>query len=263
VIPELKALGKIVAYVHDNDAKAKKAIVTAKWSIQEKLDPGHAFKSFDRKLKKFNAQHGKALSEIEDRLRRFLKDLMYRQDLSAWEKVELWRNAALHFAGDHKHCRIEHNPKRPPKVWSRASDPAAMALLKEFLAKTESVVEHVDGAFSTQMNESINRSKIKFADKDHQWRTTWTARMACAVLDRNAPNWRLMLYDRLNLPPLSPGSRLFLEVRERRRLAEKDWRTSEEFKIERRAQRKRIAAAAKANKVSQSELDYKPSPWKQ
>jgi hypothetical protein len=264
VIPELMAVGKITGYVHDNDAKAKKAITLSKWGIIEKIDPGHAFKSFDRKLGKFNDAHGKVFAEIEDRLRSLLKDLMYLQGVTQVEKVAYWRNAERHFAGVHAGCPFQHDTHRPPKVWSRASDPltaeASLKLLKEFLSKTESVVDHVDGEFSTQMNESINRSKIKFADKDRQWRTTWVARMACAVLDRNVANWRLTLYDRLNLPPLSGDSRLFLEIRERDRLWRKAWVTSNEYKMQRRALRK-ATKEAKKQAPKNAKTDYKPNPW--
>jgi hypothetical protein len=259
VIPELKALGKIVGYVHDNDAKAKKAISAAQWNIIEHLDPGHAFKAFDRKLKKFNDQHGKVFTEIEDGLRRFLKDLMYLQGVTLQQKVTYWKNALQHYSGSHIGCPSQHNPKKPPKVWSRKDDPQSMKLLEEFLEKTASVVEHVEGEFSTQMNESINRSKVKFADKNRQWRTTWPARMACAVLDRNVPNWRLTLYDRLNLPPLSGASRLYLEIKERSRLWQKVWRTSEAYKIQRREERKMMK---KKNQTPKNQkLDYKASPW--
>jgi hypothetical protein len=266
-IPELRALGKIIEYVHDNDAKAKNAIKAAGWNIIEKLDPGHSLKSFDRKLINFNKDHENVLAEIGDRLRRFLKKLMYldvavdRGANRKEAKLRYWRNAALHFSGHHEGCPCQHDPKQaPPAVWSRAGNAESMQLLRDFLKKTEKVVELVDGEFSTQLNESINRSKTSFADKDRQWRGSWEARMACAVLDRNVENWRLTLYDRLNLPELSGTSLFILENLEKRRLARKVMKTSTEYRNKQRAKRKAERKEAKQAPPAKK-LDYKPSPW--
>jgi hypothetical protein len=66
LIPELQLLGTIVGYIHDNDAKATKAITEKAWDITEHLDPDHSLKAFERKVKKFNEGHGKVFAEIEE-----------------------------------------------------------------------------------------------------------------------------------------------------------------------------------------------------
>jgi hypothetical protein len=84
--------------------------------------------------------------------------------------------------------------------------------------------------------------------------------MACAVLDRNVENWRLTLYDRLNLPQLSGSSRWFLEEVEKERIAHRAWVISEEYKMKRRAERKKVRQLAKLAQKNQP-VDYKPNPW--
>jgi hypothetical protein len=260
VIPELQALGKIVGYVHDNDAKAKKALNMAHWDLIEWLDPGHTFKSFERKLTSFNTKNKNVLVEIAPKLRVFLKFLMYMHGVTQLEKVAFWHNSANHLAGNHDGCPKPHDPRKPPKVWSGANDPAKMKLLVEFLKKTEFVVLRVVGEFSTQMNESLNRGKTKYADKDRSWKGSWPARMACAVLDRNVPHWRMELYARLKLPKLSEHSAALLKTMEEDRIARKLARIRVEENEKRRAIR-RADKVAKAKVQPKGKTDYKVNPW--
>ena len=55
-VERLKNLPNIVAYVHDNDARARKVITDSNWRIEEKLDPGHVFKSFERSIATFRGK---------------------------------------------------------------------------------------------------------------------------------------------------------------------------------------------------------------
>jgi hypothetical protein len=200
------------------------------------------------------------MEEVAPKLKVFLKTLMYMHDASRDEKVAYWNNSAEHLCGNHAHCPKPHDPKRPPKIWAGASDPVKKALLVAFLKKTEFIVVHVVGEFSTQMNESPNRGKTKYADKDRSWKGSWPARMACAVLDRNVENWRLQLYARLNLPPLSENSLWLLWSMEQTRLSRKAKRISEEEIIKRQAIR-RADKVAKIAVQPAGKTDYKPNPW--
>jgi hypothetical protein len=119
-----------------------------------------------------------------------------------------------------------------------------MALVIEFLRKTEWILECCDSRFATQINESFNRAKLKYATKDQQWGLTWDARMACSVLDRNPPSWKLNLFDRLALPPLAPEVRLCLELDERLRLGLVQHSQSDEY-IKARKQTRQAALRQK------------------
>jgi hypothetical protein len=115
------------------------------------------------------------------------------------EKQKYWANCVNHFCGDHSGCPFVHTAEIP--VWSGASNCDSVRILKEFLAKTAVNLEMIVSQFSTQINESLNRTKSKYANKDICWGFTWKARMACAILDRNEPGWKLALYKKLDLPP--------------------------------------------------------------
>ena len=86
VIPRLRNNPNIIGYVHDNDGRARKMIREAGWNIREYLDPGHAVKSFNRKLQNFNRKNNQVLKGIEESLRRWLYTLL-KSRLSTEEKV--------------------------------------------------------------------------------------------------------------------------------------------------------------------------------
>ena len=233
-IERLKNLPQIMGYVHDNDAKARKIIEESGWGITEFLDPGHALKCFERRLQKLNRTNPQLLRGIEASLTRWLKSLMHL-NVPIEDKKRLWLNSVKHYMGDHSECL--HEP-RACRLWDKAADPEAVRAFKTFLESTEFIIEYCNCEYDTQSNESLHRLKLKYACKDVNWGDTWTARMMCAVLDRNMYNWKLYLYDQLGLPELSTESRRQLQLYENQRISRKLYVHSDAYKEKQHLERK-------------------------
>ena len=261
LIPRLMQNPHIRAYVHDNDAKARKMIRQAGWEIEEYLDPGHCFKAFERKFQKFNSSHGGVLKDLEGSLKKWMRTVI-KSNHSADEKARMWKDCVGHFLGDHRLCY--HEPKAC-KVWQYHDDERAVSALKEFLEKTQFIVRAVSPEFSTQTNESFHLLKLRYATKDIKWGPTWHARVMCAVLDRNCPFWKEILYYRMELPALSLESLTKLRKDEEQRLARKRWVHSEEY-IERQFWQRKVWRRALKYCIrnvdpEQTGLAYKINPY--
>lgn len=200
----------ITGYVHDNDGKARAIIRRAGWDIQEYLDPGHCKKSFERKMQNFEKKNGNILRAIETHLTRWMWTLV-SSCFSVQYKVLLWSNTVNHMRGIHVYC-LPHPPVGV--VWYPSLHPQVAATLKKFLDKTQFIIEKCQRGVSTQLNESLNRKKLKYATKDVRWGASYEARMMCAILSRNVPDWKRKLYDSLNLDPLDPETEDFIQQRE-------------------------------------------------
>ena len=261
MINRLRDNENIVAYVHDNDAKARKMIQRSGWQIKEYLDPGHVFKAFERKLQKFNSKNGRILKEIEGSLKKWLRTVV-KSSKDADTKAEMWKNCVGHFIGDHQHCH--HEPKEC-KLWSFHNNANAVKLLKEFLESTEFIVRTVSPEFSTQTNESLHLLKARYANKDIRWGPTWDARVMAAVLDRNVPYWKERLYVEMGLPPLSPVNLLKLRREEWERIQRKRLVHSEQYIAVQFAQRKEwrrcMKNAIRSLGPDQAQLAYRPNPY--
>ena len=200
-VEKLKDIPQITGYVHDNDARASKLIEQEGWDIEEKLDPNHSLKCFERQLAAFRRDHGKILGDIEDSLRRWYCALV-KSDLSPDEREEQWMNCVEHFRGDHSKCRHE---EKECQRWQHAGKPEQEEKLRKFLTNTVKFVRMVDREFSTQLNESFNREKSKWTPKEICWGPSYHARVCCPVLQHNrGPSWPLPLARDLGLPPLPP-----------------------------------------------------------
>jgi hypothetical protein len=250
LIPRLRQNPKIIGFVHDHDARTSKAIKDALWFIDEHLDMGHAMKSFERAAIKFNSKNNKVLDEVLDSLTRFLKILIHFPPERAKEKRGYWLNAVNHFCGDHRNC-LGHRPVKP---WSLRNDEKSIALLTEFVHKTQWIPLQVTSQYSTQLNESFNQTKATYADKNTCWGFTWEARMACAVLDRNVPNWKLVLYEAMGLPKLDDDAKEFIIAKERRRLERKE-------RVKRRIRTVAWQRLARKMQEGKDKPDYKPNPY--
>ena len=233
-IARLRNFPQITGYVHDNDGKARRIIQDSGWHIREFLDPGHALKCFDKRLKKLNKQYPQILRGIEGSLRNWLRALM-RYDGTTEEKVKLWQNSVRHYMGDHSLCLHE---ERPCRLWDKAADVRAIEVFQKFLDDTSFIIEYCNTEFDTQSNESLHKLKLKYATKDVKWGDSWKARMMCAVLDRNMNFWKLYLYDKLGMPKLSREIRIQIEQEEARRIAWKLWIHSEEYRQQKHQERK-------------------------
>jgi hypothetical protein len=181
--------------------------------------------------------------------------------MSKEDKVRAWRNCIFHFKGIHDHCPFEHDYEIPVKL---GDDPAVDAALTKLLKKTSWILECCNPEFSTQLNESFNRGKLKYATKDVKWGFSWEARMCCAILDRNCPFWKLHLYDKLGLPPLSPDNRNKIVALEKKRLAKKLLNSSNEKANEEKRkwkERKNWRAENISEAGNQIELAYRGNPF--
>jgi hypothetical protein len=250
MIPRLQQKPNIVGFVHDHDGRTSKAIKDASWFIEEHLDMGHAMKSFERAIQSFNSKNNKVLAEVQDSLTRFLKILLHFPPERAKEKRGYWLNVVNHFCGDHRQC-LGHRPVKP---WSLCQDTNAVGLLTEFVQKTQWIPLQVTSQYSTQLNESFNQTKATYADKNTCWGFTWEARMACAVLDRNVPNWKLELYENLGLPKLADGAKEYIMAKERRRLARKE-------RVKSRIRKVAWQRMARKMQEQLAKPDYKPNPY--
>ena len=201
-VKRLKEMPQIVAYVHDNDARARKVITEAGWNIEEKLDPGHVFKCFERHIISFRRSNGKILSDIEDSLKKWFRTLIYSSELSSEQKVYQWINAINHYRGCHVYCK--HGQEKPCVVWQHATDAGKVQLLLDFLRKSAKFLRQVDPRFSTQINESFNRRKTIFAPKNVCWNYSYNARVLMAALLQNEEDGILQLRAFMGLPPLLP-----------------------------------------------------------
>jgi hypothetical protein len=253
LIDELKDIPEIVAYCHDNDAKTRNVIEGHGWTIKEYLDEGHAMKSFRRELDKANFG-----AEISSRMLRWVRQLIQTDDLDMDDKFAAWMNTTAHLSGDHEACPFKHGRVQ---VVIDPDDDDMLERMDAFLEKTWWVIERCSSYFSTQINESFNRGKLKYATKDVKWGFTWDARMACAVLDRNWPHWKMALYDRLELPELPSVVRLGLIAHECARLNLKEFRHSQQYREDRKKQRKIIFENQK-KKSDRTRIGYKPNPNK-
>lgn len=199
VIPSLRNNPNIVGYVHDNDGRARKMIREAGWNIREYLDPGHAVKSFNRKLQNFNRKNHQVLKGIEDSLRRWLHTLL-KSALTTEQKVCQWQNSIRHYAGDHSLCL---HGDVSTTTWDLAGDPVAVSALKKFLDDTQFIIECCTPQFHTNAIESFHNVKGKFASKEVRWGFSWEGRMMAAVLEWNRPGWCAELYLRLGLDEIT------------------------------------------------------------
>lgn len=257
LLPELMNLNSIVGYVHDNDSKMRKIIRESGWGITEYLDPGHSMKSFEKKIQNFNRKNGNVLNEIEGQLKRWMKVCIRHHDESN-ARADLWNNCVDHFCGNHEKCFYAH---KPTPVWSRAGDPASVELLKKFVQDTSSIVTIVFAEYITQSNESFHRLKIKYANKDYNWRSSWDARMMCAVLDRNLPNWKLILYQRMQFPQLSPENLSLLMAQEQERLKYQAWVRTDEGRAAQMKIRKMLKGLDKKATGDEKNYEYKSNPF--
>jgi hypothetical protein len=253
LLPSLMCHPEICGYCHDKDAKTSKLIREANWGIQEYLDPGHAMKSFERALNKYPLLKG-----ISESLRKFMKHLLHWGDVSIEKKKSAWINAFQHYCGYHTFCPFEHKQN---KWWPEMEREEVRKALLEFLGKTKDILGKCNSEFSTQLNESFHRLKLKYATKDVKWNFTWEARMACAVLDRNQPFWKLTLYKRLGLPPLPVEAVHQLVIRERERIVTNLKNSNASKNIRHNATARLNGIACRKVPNLNTQLDYKENPY--
>jgi DNA-binding transcriptional ArsR family regulator len=244
---------QISGYVHDNDAKTRNLIKASNWKIKEHLDPGHAMKSFDRVMMKYPQ-----LKPIQLSLRKFMGHLLHSNKLDQAAKGAAWMNALYHYSGIHVRCPFEHVGREMNMRWTKIDE--NRLALESFLTETKWIAERCVSEFSTQVNESINRSRIKFAIKDVQWGGSYDARMGCAVLDRNWPFWKLVVRDELGLRRFDALPMLQHIAMENRRLVRKARASTLSEKIYEASRRNLQKQRADKELKALSRLGYRQNP---
>ena len=201
---------KIRWFCHDKDNHAMKILrEDLHWPLEEKLDINHILKGLKRKFAdmKMIQRDGKkkrenVLGDLEWHLIRWFY-VVLRTDGTLEDKHRLWLGAYEHYV----------NPGEDQEFrWAHRDDERSRIQLRDFLAATLGEIELCQTEFGTQLNESLHAIKAKIADKTYAWRASWKARCAVAVLIVNEGHaWKLVLYDALGFPPLSPRCRKSIE----------------------------------------------------
>jgi hypothetical protein len=207
IIERWKDNTKVRGCVHDNDSKATQAIKEAGWEIEQMYDPNHVVKQFERR---WNSCDTRSLRGLHAKLLMWFRYLI-RSDFSVEEKQGYWMNSLEHFKGDHTKCPRQHptgDHSHPITTHS-----AAESQLREVLDRTVELLARARTGFDTQLNESCNSLKAKFANKDTSWKCSWSSRVLCALMQVNSvENWRIELADVCDMP-LTAGVRQQLEAK--------------------------------------------------
>jgi hypothetical protein len=164
-------------------------------------------------------------------LRNFLNQLLHTKNMTPEDGAVAWGNAVNHYSGNHEHCPWEHTRDQRERRWNKIGDHRVVDELRTFLKVTRFIPLRCVSEYSTQTNESLNRSRIKFAIKDVRWSYSYNVRMTCAslcrpdtgcaVLDRNCPYWKIDLRERLEIGHLYPDPLLKLLALAHARLSRK------------------------------------------
>jgi hypothetical protein len=81
----------------------------------------------------------------------------------------------------------------------------AVQELTDFIEKTLKLITRTRSGFDSQMCESCNSVKARYASKTYSWKISWDARIACAVLQINlSSTWRHIAASACHFTPLHP-----------------------------------------------------------
>lgn len=211
-IQKLKNNTKIIGYVHDKDSKTTK-LFKQFWGIKEYIDANHARKAFTRTYLK--AQQGKyknipkgTLRGLQSKLLKF-QNILTKSNLTTSERKQQWLNAAQHFQKNHSGCmhaqyKSVDEENKALGQWSRSLNQTKITALDNFLNKTLKYIEKTNTSFRTQANEAFHSLKSHMVTKDKQWNTSYSTRIALAVLRWNYPNnFISMIAKKLQIPQSS------------------------------------------------------------
>jgi hypothetical protein len=194
LIERWKDNGKVKGVVHDNDSKATLAIAESGWKVEQWYDPNHVVKQFETR---WNSCETKLLRGFHAKLLLWFKYLI-RSDFSKKDRKKYWMNAVEHFKGNHTGCPREHpGGDHFPAI----KDPRVEKQLLDVLKETKELLGRARSGFDTQLCESCNSLKTKYANKDTSWKCSWGSRVMCALMQVNSQeNWRITLAQLCNVP---------------------------------------------------------------
>jgi hypothetical protein len=99
--------------------------------------------------------------------------------------------------------------------------------LENFLIQTSPLIEKCASVLNTQLNESLHSLKVKRADKNHNWKTSWLARYCITILNWNeSHSWKLEMREELGFPPLGSELLDFLKKEDEDQKARKKLRAT-------------------------------------
>jgi hypothetical protein len=170
---------RVVSCVHDNDARASKVIRDLNWKISEFFDPNHVVKQFENRWSKLPTN---LLRGFHAKLLHWFRYLI-RSDYPPEERQHYWLNSVEHFKGNHEGCPREHLERDDTvKILTLEAEDQLIHVLQE----TVELVIRTRHDLDTQLCESFNSVKAKFAEKDISWRISWPIRVMCAILHMNS-----------------------------------------------------------------------------
>jgi hypothetical protein len=244
---------RVERYVHDDDGRTRKAVQDAGWDILEFLDPGHAAKNMDKRIRDYSHAHGNLFKGIQERLQQWFRELIY-YELTPEDKGKLWLNTWKHFTGDHSCCVHKKDAGRKDVLWKPPPKVEnALGLFQQFLVETVKYTQRIDKRYTTQAVESFNQTKTIFLPKDQKWSSSQSFRIEAAILKWNDPSgWEKGLEKELKLQAQDPLFQKLLEKETRKGVERNDARREEEAKKKRNVARK---AKTKAWKKSDAKAD--------
>jgi hypothetical protein len=104
LIPRWMNDDRVSGVVHDNDARATKAMSDLGWKPTEMFDPNHVCKQFETKWNNCRTTH---LRGIHAPLLAWFRHVI-QGDFTAEQRAEMWQNSLEHFKGNHAKCPREH-----------------------------------------------------------------------------------------------------------------------------------------------------------
>lgn len=200
VYPKLRSNKKIIGIVKDHDTTIDSLIKSLKWPIKIIYDPGHLIKNFDTSFRDINKKSGNKLRGLGEKIKKFLKNLLYDKKLTPNIRIQRWENVKNHFNG--KHDRCPHNNTVVTK-WKYAKNKKALSFLQQVIDLWKPLVANFNRFENTCLNENFHSQKSKFAPKTSFLGDSSLARISASVLEYNGEQWRTKLANALNLSATS------------------------------------------------------------
>jgi hypothetical protein len=221
LVQSFRGQSSVCGIVTDRDGQVGPILREEGWQIVELLDRNHVVKGYNRlweetvmmPASETSAKRSRIipLELIATRLKRWFY-VVIKMEGDQESRHRAWMGALDHFLA-------------PDVDWAGRDDPVAVERLRGFIQRTERLLDDCQGAFSTQLNESVNAIKNHLACKAIAWKNSWAARVYVAVLNQNeGREWQLPAYEELvrllHFPALPSRCKFLLakdaEVRGRR-----------------------------------------------
>lgn len=163
-----------IKFVHDCDIKADN-IVKKYWPDSEIVyDPNHFIKSKYSIIDSYCNENSE-LKKLNEKIKKFYRDLMHDQEINLEEKVKKWREMVNHY--------------KETQNWSEEENSETIQTLKEMIEELSGTFSKIDPKLTTNCCESFNHSRALLASKDIAWRLTWRIRAFISIIRWNEEDW--------------------------------------------------------------------------